>query len=321
MSDEPKYRDEEWLREQYVEKRRTTTDIAGELGCSQPVISKWLNRYDIETRNGGPAPSHDLLKDGEWLREQYVSHGRSTTDIAEELGCCANTVIYWMERHGLSRRVCTSTATYDILKDGSWLREQYKKRGRTTVDIADGLGCTSATVSSWLNKHRIDARGPDSQSEDKLKEEGWLREQYIDNGRRMVDIANSLGCSVSSVSYWLRKKGIKTRSRGAGSGAEHPNWSGGEVPYGAGWNDSKKRQVRERDGHECVDCGTTQAEHKAEYDQKLHVHHLIKARDIDDPEERNAPENLITLCRDCHREWERLSEAGIRPQIDGVTAD
>jgi len=41
----------------------------------------------------------------------------------------------------------------------------------------------------------------------------------------------------------------------------------------------------------------------------------------DDPEERNAAENLITLCRDCHQRWERMAEAGIRPQIDGFTAD
>jgi len=92
--------------------------------------------------------------------------------------------------------------------------------------------------------------------------------------------------------------------------------------YGPGWNESKRRAVRARDNHCCQDCGMTQADHSDEHDERLHVHHLIKARDIDDPEERNAMENLITLCRDCHATtWERLSEAGLRPQMSHATTD
>jgi len=31
--------------------------------------------------------------------------------------------------------------------------------------------------------------------------------------------------------------------------------------------------------------------------------------------------NLITLCRDCHSDWEQVSEMGIRPEIISETAD
>ena len=211
-------------------------------------------------------------------------------------------------------------------RDEEWLREQYVERERTTTDIADELGCGAKTVQRWLKKHGIETRKPGPQCPDeRLKDADWLRGQYVERERTSYDIADELECSSTAVWSWLKEHGIETR-KGALTGLtgpENPNWRGGEARYGPGWTPAKRREIRERDDHTCQNpaCSVTQDGHLAQYDQKLHVHHLIKARDIDDAEERNAPENLITLCRDCHREWERLSEAGIRPQIDGVTAD
>lgn len=48
---EPKYRDEDWLREQYRESGRSMKDIADECDTYPPTIKRWLDRYDIETRD------------------------------------------------------------------------------------------------------------------------------------------------------------------------------------------------------------------------------------------------------------------------------
>ena len=259
---EPKYRDEEWLREQYVEKERTLRDIAEECACSWNTVGRWLKKRDIETRRGGKHPTPKQLKDERWLREQYVEKERAMSDIAEE------------------------------------------------------CECSSRTVRKWLLKHDIETRsiGPRPISQ-QLNDKGWLREQYIEKKKTSYDIAEECNRSHQTVLRWLRKHDIETRSQYP-SGRDHPHWNGGVFPYGSGWNEAKRREVRERDGYECVDCGTTQDEHKAEQGEKLHVHHLLKARNVDDPEERNAAENLVTLCRDCHRKWERVSEAGIKPQLE-----
>jgi len=205
-------------------------------------------------------------------------------------------------------------------RDEEWLREQYVNEGRSTYDIADECGCSSTTVNRWLEKHAIKTRPSSGLPPDMLTDEGWLREQYVEEERSTRDIADECGCGSSTISRWLKRHGIGTRSI---EGEHNPRWNGGSQPYGLGWNASKRRAVRERDGYICQApaCSVTQDDHLDRYDERLHVHHLIKARDVDDPEERNAAENLITLCRDCHQRWERMAEAGIRPQIDGVTAD
>jgi 5-methylcytosine-specific restriction endonuclease McrA len=42
--------DREWLREQYAERGRTTTDICDQLGVTSHTVSVWLRRHGIETR-------------------------------------------------------------------------------------------------------------------------------------------------------------------------------------------------------------------------------------------------------------------------------
>jgi len=207
-------------------------------------------------------------------------------------------------------------------RDEAWLREQYIEEERSIRDIADECGCSCATVSDWLRRHGIETRNGGDKPITQLRDEAWLREQYVKQERTSRDIADECGCSKSTVLRWLKKHGVEARSFGL-KGEDNPQWNGGTQPYGSGWNKSKRRAVRERDGHTCQApaCSVTQDDHLDRHDEKLHVHHLIKAREVDDPEERNAAENLVTLCRDCHQRWERIAEAGIRPQIDGVTAD
>ena len=120
------------------------------------------------------------------------------------------------------------------------------------------------------------------------------------------------------MSVWLNKHDIEARSGGGVlSGEDHPSYKGGPAPYGPGWNRRKRAEVRERDDYTCQDprCSVTQAEHLDEYGEKLHVHHLRKARDVEDPEDRNGKANLITLCRDCHYHWERISDTGLVPEV------
>lgn len=56
------------------------------------------------TRSKAGQPRFPQLQDPAWLREQYEMEGRSTRDIAAELGCAKSLIDHYMRSHGIARR-------------------------------------------------------------------------------------------------------------------------------------------------------------------------------------------------------------------------
>lgn len=54
-----------------------------------------------------------------------------------------------------------------------------------------------------------------------------------------------------------------------------------------------KRAVRSRDGHRCVDCGLTDAEHRKKYRHGIEVHR-------NEPGSEYSLNGCVTVCRGCH---------------------
>lgn len=67
--------------------------------------------------------------------------------------------------------------------------------------------------------------------------------------------------------------------------------------YGRQWH-RVREWVLDRDGHTCQECG--------QEDGVLHVHHNRKLVYYETVEEANEPDNLTTLCADCHDDVESV---------------
>lgn len=63
--DMEKYRDRDFLREQYLVKRRSMQEIADDLGVNPKKIQYWMTRYDIKRRNRSDATYWKHNPDGE----------------------------------------------------------------------------------------------------------------------------------------------------------------------------------------------------------------------------------------------------------------
>jgi len=88
------------------------------------------------------------------------------------------------------------------------------------------------------------------------------------------------------------------------------NTTDGEISYGSNWPQQRRRAL-ERDEYECQaeGCEMTDSMHIDRYGQSLEVHHLNPLRMFREDgevnhEEANRLENLITLCRHHHAQWE-----------------
>ena len=100
-----KYHDEEWLRREYVDKRRSTPDIGKECGVTATTISDWLKRHGIKTRSQSEAQrSQGKHTNKEWLRDQYIENERSMADIGGECGVTAATVLKYLRKYNIPTR-------------------------------------------------------------------------------------------------------------------------------------------------------------------------------------------------------------------------
>jgi 5-methylcytosine-specific restriction endonuclease McrA len=168
------------------------------------------------------------------------------------------------------------------------------------VEQGKGRFCSTECYGEWRSETIVGGDHPRS------KEKVTLQCKWCDSS---FDVRPSIADVRKCCS-----QDCKNKAQGvAYSGDGNPAWSGGVFPYGEGWTKSKREAVRERDDRECQHCGRTEEEHLELFGTKHPVHHIIPARMIDDPERRNAMENLITLCRgQCHRTWEEM--APLRPE-------
>lgn len=90
------------------------------------------------------------------------------------------------------------------------------------------------------------------------------------------------------------------------SGENHPQYKGGhETWYGESWEGQREKAI-ERDNHECRACGLSEKTHRERFEQSLHVHHIKPFRTFESHEQANELDNLITLCRPCHFDYEGL---------------
>jgi hypothetical protein len=83
-----RYRDPEWLREQYHKHGKTTREIADVCGCDNATISRWLDKHDIDTRENWKA---GVEKAREVNRVDYIPlrtlpHGYEYWQTTERVG-------------------------------------------------------------------------------------------------------------------------------------------------------------------------------------------------------------------------------------------
>lgn len=103
--DEP-YRDESWLREQYVAKGRLGREIAEECGIERSTLYYWLEKFGIEVDRGvGYRPDEpEKYRDADWLQQKYHDEEMSTSEIAELCDTTKETIRRWMGRHDIDLR-------------------------------------------------------------------------------------------------------------------------------------------------------------------------------------------------------------------------
>lgn len=102
-------------------------------------------------------------------------------------------------------------------------------------------------------------------------------------------------CDVDCYGEWLSENVV---------GESHHQWESGTIDYGQQWW-RVRREALERDEYTCQNCGAS----SSELGQNPDVHHVVRVRDFEEPQQAHVLENVVSLCRSCHRNVEEGNES------------
>lgn len=197
-------------------------------------------------------------------------HTLATATDLEEIGGKAvwTPGDYFVEVNGVSQR---APATY---QDPVWLQREYRGHRRPIGDIAEACGVSYHTIRKWLTRYRLTERG---RGDFKAGHQPW-----------------NLGKTYRTGPKDLSPEALEA-IRAARSGPASNFWKGGvstERESIGRWTTQISARIHEQNQWTCQLCHERGS-------QELHCHHVVPVwADLD---RARDPDNLTTLCGDCHR--------------------
>lgn len=107
MTDEPRYKEKDWLERKYIKENLDQEEIGDIVGCSGRTISNWLEKYDIKY----PYQKKKVLK------RMYIDMSMSCGKIADELGCADTTIFRYLKKFDIETRNSPSQKPPNIFTD------------------------------------------------------------------------------------------------------------------------------------------------------------------------------------------------------------
>ena len=103
------YKNEEWLKEKYLEDKISTIQIGKLCGETKHTIRYWLKKYDINRRNINERrdilyKKYSLYGDKDWLYTKYIKEKLSIPTIAKLCNVDSLTIFRWLKRYNIPRR-------------------------------------------------------------------------------------------------------------------------------------------------------------------------------------------------------------------------
>lgn len=116
-------------------------------------------------------------------------------------------------------------------RDKQLLLDLYEDHDLTYAEIAEKLGCTKSTVSTWMNKHKAadlrDELNVEIPDEKPYQNRELMKTLYLDEELSTTEISGVLDCSTGAVCSWIDRHGIETRSLAEAVSNSH---DGGDIP-------------------------------------------------------------------------------------------
>jgi DNA-binding CsgD family transcriptional regulator len=154
--------------------------------------------------------AHPLLNDGRWLRQQYLGQGRTTAEIAADLGVAGRTVRLALADHDIPIRRRGRPSVLDAAAEAEVVQRYGAGHSMRAVGLVLGLGEDMVRDTLLRRGEPIRGRGgrrpADSALPRQLHDTQWLSDRRLE-GMSIRQIATLLGVSSHAVANALRRSG------------------------------------------------------------------------------------------------------------------
>lgn len=281
------------LYQAYIKNKRPCDNIAKEYHCSASTIWRSLIENNIPIRTISESlkdrkTTYSKILTKDFLYQEYIVNKKSTYQIAKEVGFSPITIVNYLKINNIKPRNIKQAGLlrhgYFKILTKQFLYQEYIKNNKTMQQIAKELKCDITTVKYYLIKHDAPIR---TQSEWQIGNKNGYKTGISLKSAFCIDCGRKL-CKNSC--YYGYKRCHKCNCE-FHSGGNHWCYIKNLIrEYPNKFNKILKESIRIRDNHVCQICGKSTKKNG----RKMDVHHIdyIKAN--------LNPDNLISLCRNCH---------------------
>lgn len=105
MSKYSKILTKEFLAREYIVNKKTSYQIANEMGCSFETILRYLRKYNIPRRNNSETHSkYSNILTKEFLIKEYIINGKTIYQIAKEANCHPVTIWDYLIKNNIKNK-------------------------------------------------------------------------------------------------------------------------------------------------------------------------------------------------------------------------
>ena len=134
--------DRAWLVQKYINEGLGTYQIAKLVNRNPKQVFHWLKGYGIPIRQRTWSIDADKSKpyqQEDWLRNAYVTQGKSTGDIASEFGVTEENILFFLRRYGIDRRTVSEARAIKHWGSSGERNPMYGKRGAEVPNWKGGI--------------------------------------------------------------------------------------------------------------------------------------------------------------------------------------
>lgn len=187
-----RYRDPQFLHEQFVTQRKPVTEIADLCDVARSTVNMWLKRHGIERE--------PRYQQRDWLHEEYVEKRRSQQEIADQCGVSKATICHWLGRVGITDGESLAHAEcfecgdsfwyYPSLREGNYCSNECANKHRqnqatlvcptcdTEFHRRRSLGIQYCSLDCWGEEYGVDAAQLYSSGWSRKREKALERDDY-----------------------------------------------------------------------------------------------------------------------------------------------